>query len=255
MTDPAIAPADAADVLTPLEPGQPRVALVVAAHPDDVDFGAGATVAKLVGAGWRVAYCIVTDGDAGGFDPAVPRERIPAIRRAEQTEAARRLGVSDLHWLGFRDGALVVDLPLRREIARVIRTVRPTRVLCPSPVRDLSTRIGFSHPDHIAAGEAALCAVYPDARNPFAFPELAADGHEAFATSEVWIMGGPGADLVVDVTDTFDRKVHALLAHESQLTDPGGLHDRLRQRAAQLATDGGLPTGRLAEAFRRLDTR
>ncbi|MBO0693342.1 MAG: PIG-L family deacetylase, partial [Acidimicrobiaceae bacterium] len=148
--------------------------LVVTAHPDDVDFSSGGTVAAWTAAGVSVSYCICTDGEAGGFDLDLPRTEIPRIRRAEQTEAARVLGVSDLHWLGFPDGALEVGLDLRRAVSRVIRRVRPQRVVCESPERSWES-VYASHPDHLAAGEATLCAVYPDARNPFAFPELLAE--------------------------------------------------------------------------------
>ena len=171
----------------------PERVLVVTAHPDDVDFAAAGTVATLTGQGVAVSYCIVTDGDAGGFDPAVPRTAIPAIRRAEQCEAARLLGVSDIHWLGFPDGRVEPDLGLRRAISRVIRIVRPQRVIAQNPQRNWDSIYG-SHPDHMACGEATLRSVYPDARNPFAFPELAAEGLEAHAADEVWVMGGPAAD-------------------------------------------------------------
>jgi len=150
-------------------------ALVVVAHPDDVDFGAAGTVATWTDAGIAVTYCIATDGDAGGFDPDVPRAQIPAIRRAEQEAAAKAVGVSDVVFLGYPDGRLQASIELRRDIARVIRRVRPQRVLCSSPERNRQ-RIHPSHPDHLAAGEAALCAVYPDARNSFAHPELAVEG-------------------------------------------------------------------------------
>ena len=155
-------------------------ALVISAHPDDVDFGAAGTVATWTDAGVEVAYCIVTDGDAGGFDPSVPRAEIPGIRRAEQTAAAKEVGVTDLAFLGYPDGRLVTSLELRRDLSREIRRVRPERVLCPSPERNWQ-RIFASHPDHLAAGEASMGAVYPDARNPFAHPELLQEGYEPWS--------------------------------------------------------------------------
>jgi LmbE family N-acetylglucosaminyl deacetylase len=238
----------------PEEAAEPRV-LVVAAHPDDIDFGSGATVAHLVATGWRVSYCLVTDGDAGGFDASVPREQMPVIRRAEQTEAARILGVSDLHWLGYPDGRLQVTMELRRDLSRVIRTVRPRRVICQSPQRNWE-RIYGSHPDHLAAGEATLCAVYPDARNPFAFPELAAEGLEAHTVEEVWVTGGPDPDVVLDLGEHLEAKVAALWAHVSQETDRDGrLEPMLREWMGRTATAAGMPEGRYAEAFRRIDTR
>ena len=227
--------------------------LVVAAHPDDVDFTAAGTVAGWTAAGKEVSYCIVTDGDAGGFDPTVARSEIACIRRAEQTAAARTVGVTDLTFLGYPDGRLEVSMELRRDISRVIRQRRPQRVLCPSPQRSWE-RILASHPDHLAAGEAALCAVYPDARNPFAHPELGLEGWEAWSVPEVWVMAHPGSDRWVDITDHLDRKVAALLCHASQITDPTGLEARMRGWGAMQARAGGLAEGRLAESFMRVDT-
>ena len=227
--------------------------LVVTAHPDDVDFGAAGSVARWVDEGHEVSYCIVTDGDAGGFDPAVPRSEIPAIRRAEQLAAAKEVGVEDVHFLGYPDGRLTVSIELRRDISRVIRQVRPVRVVSPSPERNFA-RIYAGHPDHLAAGEAALCAVYPDSRNPFAHPELAAEGLEAHSVTEVWMMAAPDPDVFVDITDHFEVKLSALLCHESQITDPSAIDGLLRGWAAGIAGAAGLPDGRLAEGFRRIDT-
>ncbi|HET6874128.1 MAG TPA: PIG-L deacetylase family protein [Acidimicrobiales bacterium] len=232
----------------------PERILIVTAHPDDVDFGVAGSVATWVKAGAAVTYCVVTDGDAGGFDPAVPRAEIPIIRRREQTAAAAEVGVTDLVFLGHPDGRLQPTLELRRDISRVIRQVRPQRVVAQSPER-IWDRIYASHPDHLAAGEAAVCAVYPDARNPFAFPELLAEGLEAHTVSELWLMAAPQADVFVDVTDTFERKLAALRAHVSQETDRDGqLESRLRTWMSAGATAAGLPEGRLVEAFRRIAT-
>jgi LmbE family N-acetylglucosaminyl deacetylase len=228
--------------------------LVITAHPDDVDFGAAGSVAAWTAAGVHVTYCVVTDGDAGGFDASVPRSQIPVIRRAEQTAAAGEVGVTDLIFLGYPDGRVESTLDLRRDLARVIRQVRPHRVLCPSPERWWE-RVFASHPDHLAVGEAALCAVYPDARNPFAFPELADAGFEAHVVREVWMMASPRSDTYVDVTTTFDKKVAALRAHVSQETDRDGqLADRLRGWLSVNARQAGWAEGALAESFFRLET-
>jgi LmbE family N-acetylglucosaminyl deacetylase len=228
--------------------------LVVTAHPDDVDFGSGGTIATFTDAGVAVTYCIVTDGDAGGFDPAVPRSEIPTIRRAEQTKAGELLGVHDVRFLGYRDGELTVTHDLRRDISRVIRQVRPQRMLVQSPERNWE-RVQASHPDHLAAGEAALQAVYPDARNPFAHPTLLHDeGLEAWTVPEVWVMSGPRPDHFVDVTDTFGRKVAALRAHDSQTGHMDGLEDMLRNWMTTTAQRGKLPEGRLAEMFQVVAT-
>jgi LmbE family N-acetylglucosaminyl deacetylase len=223
--------------------------LVIAAHPDDVDFSSAATTATWTDAGLEVIYCIVTDGDAGGSDRSVSRADMAVIRRAEQTAAAKCVGVSDLRFLGYPDGRVEATLALRRDLARVIRQVRPGRVVCPTPERNYS-RPGASHPDHRAVGSAALDAVYPDARNPFAFPELLEDEQlEPWSAPEVWVSGGLPPTEFVDVTETFPRKIAALRAHVSQTGERDDLEDLLRGWMTRTAKAGGLPEGRLAEAF------
>ena len=230
-------------------------ALVVVAHPDDVDFGAGGTIAAWTDSGISVTYCVCTDGDAGGFDPAVPRDQIGGIRQAEQRAAAKEVGVEDVVFLGYPDGQLTASLALRRDVSRVVRQVRPQRLLMQSPEINWE-RIAASHPDHRAAGEAALCAVYPDARNPFTHLELAQEGLEAWAVAETWVMvAGGGADRWVDVTDVFDRKLAALRRHESQTAHMDDLEGLLRTWLGRNASLGGLAEGRLAESFRVVDTR
>ena len=228
--------------------------LCITAHPDDVDFSAAGTIARWTEAGIEVSYCVVTDGDAGGFDESFPRTEMPALRRAEQVAAAKCVGVQDVRFLGYPDGRVEATLALRRDLARVIRQVRPDRVLCPSPERNYA-RIGIGHPDHRAVGSATLDAVYPDARNPFAFPELRKDESlAAWIVREVWIPGGAPPDHYVDVTETFPRKIAALRAHESQTGQMEDLAERLRARLAEVARQGGLPDGRLAESFQVLAT-
>lgn len=229
--------------------------LVVVAHPDDVDFGSGGTVATWVAQGDEVVYCLVTDGQAGGSDNTVTREQVAQTRRLEQTAAAKILGVTELHWLGFQDGAVVADLNLRREISAIIRIVKPDRVLTQSAERNYS-RIYASHPDHLATGEATLCAIYPDARNEFAFPDLFSErGLAPHAVPETWIMAGPNPKHFVDTTEVLDKKIAALLCHESQHLDPAGLPARMRSWGEMIATAGGLPAGRTAEAFLVVDTK
>jgi LmbE family N-acetylglucosaminyl deacetylase len=226
--------------------------LSITAHPDDVDFGAAGTIARWTDAGIEVTYCVVTDGDAGGLDEDFPRAEMPALRRAEQTAAAKCVGVHDVRFLGYPDGRVEATLDLRRDLARVIRQVRPDRVVCPSPERNY-VRLGISHPDHRAVGSAALDAVYPDARNPFAFPELRErEGLAPWTVREVWIAASPSPNHVVDVTATFGRKIAALRAHESQIGHLDDLEERIRDRLASAATLAGLPEGRLAESFQVL---
>lgn len=238
-----------------LKPDEIERALVVTAHPDDVDFGAAGTVAHLTDAGATVTYCLVTDGQAGGFDQTIPRARMAEIRREEQTKAAAEVGVTDLVFLGIMDGAVVFDLDLRRSISRVIRQVRPQVVITQSPVINIATVYG-SHADHVATGQGVWAAVYPDARNPFAFPELLDDeGLEPWAVDEIWIMLGMDSNETVDITSQLDRKLRALRCHESQHRDPDGMEQRVREWYRELARQGGLPEGRSAERFFVADAR
>ena len=233
-------------------------ALVITAHPDDVDFGAAGSVANMTDAGIEVTYCLVTDGDAGGFDQTIARPQMALLRREEQTRAAKEVGVESLVFLGFRDGRVEYNLELRCALSRVIREVRPQRVIAQSPELNLG-RIYASHPDHLATAQATIAAVYPDSRNPFAYPELLDEGHEPWTVLELWVMG-LGAPVtanmhVEDITDNVDRKIRALLRHETQHQDPTGLEQRVRAWTQATASQYGLPEGRAAEAFRVVDTR
>jgi len=222
--------------------------LVVVAHPDDIDFGTAGTMAALTAAGTEVAYCLVTSGDAGGDDLDHSQEELAAVREAEQTAAASEVGVSEIHWLRHPDGMVVADLALRRDIARVIRIVKPDVVVS----QDTAANWDFiyrSHPDHLATAYATMAAVYPDSRNPRAFPELLDEGHQPHSVREVW-MTAQEPTLFVDITSTFPQKVAALKAHHSQTSGFDGLEQRLREWSTATAERGGMPAGRLAEAFR-----
>ena len=228
--------------------------LVVSAHPDDVDFGAAGTVAAFTSAGVEVAYCLVTDGEAGGGDRSMPRSEMAALRREEQRAAAARVGVTDLTFLGHPDGSLQPTMELRRDITRAIRRFRPQRVIAQSPDRNWDS-VYASHPDHLAAGEATMAAVYPDSRNPFAHPELLDAGLEPWIVPDLWLMAFPGEPTVaVETTALFPRKLDALRSHRSQVGDGEHLEEGLRSWAERAAGAAGLPAGALAEAFRRVLT-
>jgi LmbE family N-acetylglucosaminyl deacetylase len=224
--------------------------LIVTAHPDDVDFGTAGTVAAFTKAGVEVTYCIATNGDAGGSDRGVSRCDVAAIRQREQRAAAAEVGVIDIRFLGHPDGCLQPTIELRRDISRVIRQVRPERVLTQSPERRWDF-IFASHPDHLAAGEATVCAVYPDARNPFAHPELLdEEGLEPWTVNELWIVGVTEANMAVETTSTIERKVAALLRHESQISDSAGVTARIMDSGRASGREAGLPEGSTAELFR-----
>lgn len=232
-----------------------RSALVVAAHPDDIDFGAAGTVATWTAAGIAVTYCVCTSGEASG-----PADRDAAemtrVREAEQRAAAAQVGVSDVVFLHYPDGALTASMALRRDISRVIRQVRPDRVLAWSPEINWE-RVATAHPDHRASGEAALAAVFPDSRNPHAHRELLDDeGLEPWPVRELWLNDGPAAlrNHVVDVTDTFDKKLAALRCHVSQVGDGVALEKALRRGFGAFARAAGLGEGRYAEIFQVVDT-
>ena len=226
--------------------------LVVVAHPDDAEFWAGGSIALWTNAGSEVTYCVLSDGDAGGFDPVTPRTQIPQIRRAEQAEAATLLGVNDVRFFGLGEGGFRQDsCELHIDLVRVIRQVRPQRVVTWSPEWNWQ-RFRSCHPDHLATGAAVLTAIYPDAGNQFALPQLKEqEGLDAWTVGEVWLLNSPQREVnhYVDITQTFDQKVAAVRAHSSQIKDPDTLADRLRKRIAPNTAAAGLPQGRLAEAF------
>lgn len=220
-------------------------ALVIAAHPDDADFGAAGTIASWVAAGIEVTVLCCTHGEQGAR-PEADITQIPALREREQRAASGALGVTDVRFLdGHRDGWLVPSFDLQRDMVRVIRDVRPQRVLAQSPERWYE-RMQASHPDHLAAGEAAIRACYPAAENPFAWPEL---GLDFWHVGEIWLMAHPTPTHAVDTTEHFDAKVAALHAHASQTGHRADLETFLRQAGQAVAARFDLPEARTAEAF------
>ncbi len=228
--------------------------LVVMAHPDDVDFGAAGTLAKMTDAGIEVVYCLVTDGQAGGFDATITRDEMASIRRQEQTKAAAEVGVTDLRFLGRMDGTVEASMRLREDISAVIRSVRPQVVITQSPIRDLDSTYR-SHPDHLASAEATMCAVYPDARNQFAFPGTSCADLDPWEVAEVWITFAGDTAEPVEITEQLERKIRALMMHRSQHRDPEAMEGRVRTWWQGIARSYGLPEGASAEAFRVVDTR
>ena len=201
-------------------PDSARRAMVVVAHPDDAEWMCAGTVAKWCAEGWRVVYVLCTDGSKGSSDPHMTSEDLVELREAEQREAARVLGVEEVVFLGHPDAYLEPTLELRKELAREIRRHRPEILVTESPVRNLTDRFYLAHPDHLAAGEAAMAAVFPTARDHLTFPELLEEGLEPHKVKEVWIGGGEeGSDMFIDVTDHMDTALEALKAHRSQVSD------------------------------------
>jgi len=223
------------------------------AHPDDCDFGAGGTIAQWTSNGIEVSYCIITNGDQGGEASQFLLEEMAQVRQREQREAGKVLGVSNVTYLNYRDGSLVPTLELRKDIVREIRRARPDRMVVQSPERNWE-RIFASHPDHLASGEAAIQAVYPDARNPYAFTDLKDAGFEPYRVRELWITGSPQPNHFVDITDTFAKKISALNAHVSQTAHNPELEAMVRSWGEKNAEANSLAPGRLAEIFKVVST-
>ena len=236
-----MSPLERHELISPMER-----ALVIVSHPDDAEFGAAATIAQLTAAGVRVDYVVTTDGGKGTEDPAMRPEQLSATRVAEQRAAADILRVGDIVHLGYPDGYLTPSLDLRRDIVRQIRRFRPDLVITQNPQRRLDHNPFIGHPDHLATGEATLAAVYPAARDHLNFPELWRDEElEPWKVRQVLLSGVEEPNLWVDVADTFDIGIRAILAHESQV-DPETVEERMRERARLVGEPQGIG---LAQAF------
>jgi len=225
-------------------------AMVVVAHADDAEFGCSGTAAKWCREGMEVVYVICTDGSKGTKDRGITPEQITEFRRQEQANAAKVLGLTDVVFLGYPDGYLQPTLELRRDIARQIRRFRPDILITTNPTRALKGTSYIGHPDHFAAGEAALAAVYPAARDHLNFPELLEEGLEPHKVREVLVMGHDSPDKWIDVTETIDIAVEALQAHTSQIGE--GVGERVRQWKREAGKDHGME---YAEVFKHFILR
>jgi LmbE family N-acetylglucosaminyl deacetylase len=215
------------------------------------------TAARLARDGHEVHYLVLTSGDAGSEDPTIPPAELMRVREEEQTAAGRLLGLTSVQFLRYPDGELQPTLEVRRAIVRVIRQLRADVVLCQDPrslVDEDSTYL--NHPDHRAAGQAALDAVFPGAGNPSAFRGLLAEGLKAHKVREVWLYftGGQHVNHFVNITDTLDQKIDALAAHASQIGEwasSGGLRREMTKWAEETAQRHSLGY-QYAEAFQRI---
>jgi LmbE family N-acetylglucosaminyl deacetylase len=221
--------------------------MVIAAHPDDADFGPAATASKWIDAGATGWLVCCTSGDAGGDDPDADPLELAARREAEQRAAAAIVGYAGVSFLHQPDGALANDLALRELLVREIRTFRPDAVLATDPEVLFYGDGGINHVDHRAAGMAAVDAVYPAARNPMSFPWLARGGLAAHEVRRLYLFWPNHPTVRIDVSATIERKIDALRAHASQIRHP----DRLVKRIHDWAREEGEPIGAAAaEAFR-----
>jgi LmbE family N-acetylglucosaminyl deacetylase len=230
----------------------PQTVLVIGAHADDIDVTAGGSVALWAKAGARVEYLILTDGSKGSADQAMTPPQLTATRQAEQKAAAELLGALDVHFLNYEDGMLEVTMDLKRDIVRTIRQVRPDTVVVMDPTMVYAEGLNYiNHPDHRAAGQATLDAVFPLARDHLSFPELFDQAHlEPHKVAHVLLTNFAKQNCWVDISTTFDLKLAALLKHASQMPDPERVKTMLRSRAESAGKQAGC---QYAEGFVRID--
>jgi LmbE family N-acetylglucosaminyl deacetylase len=228
--------------------GIPASAMGIFAHPDDAEFTVAGTVARWVRGGCRVVYVLCTDGDVGTEEPNLTRDALAQIRRQEQQDACDVLGVQDVVFLGYGDGMLQPTLDLRRDLVRVIRQYKPEVVICGDPTAFFYGEDYINHPDHRAAAQAAVEAVFPAASMPLVFPDLADEGLSPHRVKQVYIWGAREPNVWEDITQTLELKIEALSRHKSQLGD-WDPSPRITQRARDLAEGHGV---QFAEVFRRM---
>jgi LmbE family N-acetylglucosaminyl deacetylase len=235
---------------TPDNWDSPQRILVILAHPDDPEFFCGGTIARWVLAGHQVSYCLLTCGDKGTSDRAITSDILCTQRQGEQMAAAAVLGVHQVRFLDHPDGYLVPDLELRKEITRVIRQEHPDVLVTCDPTNLYVRETYLNHPDHRAAGQATLDAVFPAARDHLNFIELWRDENlEPHVVREVWISLPQAANISLDVTEHWQLKLRALNEHKSQIGDPTQLEERLRTRHTP---DSSPENPRFEEHFKRI---
>ena len=225
-----------------MEPGiwdSPKHILVILAHPDDPEFFCGATLAKWARAGHKITYQLLTCGDKG-FNDQTPKDMtssdLCALRHDEQRAAASVIGAQAVHFLDLEDGTLVPSLDLRREAVRAIRREKPDILVTCDP-QNLFALYGLNHPDHRAAGQIVLDAVFPAAGNKAFFPELLAEGLAPHMPREIWCSLTSQPNVTMDVTDTWHIKLQAILKHKTQAPDPKALTERMKSRRTEDSTD------------------
>lgn len=231
----------------------PQNILVILAHPDDPEFFCGATLALWARAGHHITYQLLTCGDKGFNDSTsaeMNTDALCAIRHEEQITAAKVIGVDAdaIHFMDCPDGYLVPDLNLRRDIVRVIRKFKPDILVTCDP-QTLFATYGINHPDHRAAGQAVLDAVFPAAGNPVFFPELLTEGYQPHMPKEVWCSLTMQPNVTLDVTETWPIKLEALLHHKTQVGDIEKFKERMKSRRTEDSTD---ENPRYEEKFRRI---
>ena len=222
-------------------------AMIVVAHPDDAEFSSAGTLARFANEGKHVVLILCTSGDKGTARRDISSAELAEIRENEQLESSKRLGLAETVFLRLGDGELVPDLAFREKVVRQIRIHRPDILITHDPFRPYAL-----HPDHRAVGITAVDSVYPTARDPLYFPQHLQEGLEPHKVAELWLYGSEAPDTFIDISDTFNTKVHALRAHASQVGTAETLEQRMRERAEEVGQQHGLP---MAEAFKVVKMR
>ena len=227
----------------------PQKILVILAHPDDPEFFCGATIAMWVDDNHDVSYCLLTKGEKGVNEDFERVDNIIQIRMHEQTLAARKLGVKNIIYLDYEDGYLTPNIKLRKDITRVIRMQKPDIVVTCDPTNYYLRDTYINHPDHRAAGQATIDASFPGSQNPLYFPELLNDNLLPHQIKEVWLSLPKEPNITLDVTDTWPKKISALLNHQSQIGDKEKFLARMAERRTK---DSTREKPRFEEAFHRI---
>lgn len=227
-----------------VEPPGPANIVAIAAHPDDIESWCGGTLARAIDQGSEVRLLLVTSGDKGSSDPTTTSAAVGTRRESEARAAATALGITEVAFLRYPDGEVEDTRELRRDLVTWIRRWRPEIVFTHDPEHPLPPYL--SHRDHRVVGRVTLDALYPLARDPLTFHELLAQGLAPHAVREAWLFSSGIADIYVDISAGFERKIAARLAHASQAPDPAALPENWRARAAEIGAAAGVP---LAEAF------
>jgi LmbE family N-acetylglucosaminyl deacetylase len=232
-----------------------KTAMVVTAHPDDAEWGCSGSVAKWTREGWDVIYVLCTDGSKGSEDRNISEKKLITIREEEQRKAGEILGLKAVKFLGYPDGYLEPTLDLRKDISREIRKYKPSILITTNPTRDLLGRGYIGHPDHFAAGEATLSAVFPSSRDHLTFPELIKEGYEPHKVKEVWInmfKAGNNDHLFFNPIEKQDleKAIKALLAHKSQISDSKRAKEFMTSRRKEV---GKMCNSKFAETFTKFE--
>lgn len=224
-----------------------RVVLAIGAHPDDVEFGCGATMAKLASEGAEIYFVVCTDGNRGSRQHQIARESLVNNRHQETIKASQILGAKEVIFLNEEDGNLVADIHFKEKIVRLIRKYQPEMIFTHDPkwfylIRD-NGQAAVNHTDHRACGEAVLDAVYPLARDLQSFPQHIQEGLSTHHVPELYLFNFEQPNFVFDVSTTIEAKIKSIKTHHSQIDDPQKITENIKSRLAKIGQEFGYKYG------------